>query len=270
MFELPSFRAYLSKKGDFVMEEPVTAVQPPQEPMSFLDKAAGVFYEPSKVFGSLKSSGVKVADWLVPVLLLAIIVGVAVYVRFSSPDLRFQAAQQQEQRFDKMVAEGKMTSEQAEQAKTLMENGSTSFMGIGIFMGVVVIVVIFFVASAVWLLVGKFALKGAMDYSLAMGVTGLATWILIVGAIIGILMTVLLSHLDAGLNLGMLTQSNAGKTYSLLRSVDLFGLWNLFAISVGLGSLSGKKGAMPAVWVFGVWIVILLLSVFALGGMFGG
>jgi hypothetical protein len=235
-----------------------------------MDKAAGVFYEPSKVFASFKTSPVKVADWLVPVLLLAVVIGVSTYVRFSSPDLRFQMAEQQEQRFDKMVAQGKMTADQAAQARERMESGSSAFMAIGIFGAVVATFIIFFVAAGIWVLIGKIFLKGNVNYSQMMGVAGLSSWISIVGVILSIVITVLLSRLDGGLHLGMFTQMSSDKTYSLLRNADLFTIWNLGVTSIGIGALSGKKGFLPAAYVFGIWIVIVLISVFALGGMYGG
>jgi len=253
-----------------VSEQSSSGQQGEQEKLTFLDKAAGVFYEPSRVFASFRTSPVKVADWLVPVLLLAILIGISTYVRFSSPDLRFQMAQQQEQRFDKMVAQGKMTAEQAEQAKERMENGSSTFMSIGIFGAVVATLIIFFAAAGVWVLVGKIILKGNVDYSQMMGVAGLSSWISIVGVILSIVITVLLSRLDGGLHLGMFTQMSSDKTYSLLRSVDLFTIWNLSATSIGIGALSGRKGLLPAAYVFGIWILIVLIGVFALGGMYGG
>jgi Yip1 domain len=256
-------------------EQPATSEQnpsgQPEGQLSFMDKAAGVFYEPSKVFASFKTSPVKVADWLIPLALLAILIGAATYERFSSPDLRFQMAQQQEQRFDKMVADGKMTADQAQQAKERMESGSSSFMGIGIFGAVVATFVIFFVAAAVWLIVGKVILKGDVNYSQMMGVAGLSSWISIVGAILSIVLMVFLSRLDAGLNLGMFMQMDASsKTYSLMRSADLFTFWNLAATSIGVGTLAGKKGFMPVLYVFGIWIVLMLITIFVLGGMFGG
>lgn len=257
-------------------EQPVASEQNPSgEPagvdqLSFMDKVAGVFYEPSRVFGSFKTTPVKVGDWLTPVLLLAVIVGVTVYVTFSSPDLRFQVAQQQEQRIDKMVSEGKMPADQAEQAKERMESGSSAFMSIGIFSGVVAIFIIFFAAAAVWLLIGKVILKGDVNYSQMMGVAGLSSWISLVGVVFSIVIMILLSRLDGGLHLGMLMQMSTDKSYALLRSANLFTIWNLAATSIGIGTLAGKKGVMPAVWVFAIWIVLVLVSVFLLGGMFGG
>jgi hypothetical protein len=242
-----------------------------QEHLSFLDRAAGVFYEPSKVFESLKASGVKIGDWLIPVAILALLVGISTYVRFSSPDLRFQVAQQQMQRIDKMVAEGKMTAEAAEQAKESMQSGSAPFMWFGIFGAFIGTFVIFFAAATVWWIIAKAALKGSVDYIQMMGVAGISTWISIVGAILSIFLTVLLSRLDGGLHLGMLVKMNtSNKTYSLLRSADLFNVWNLAVTSIGIGTLSGKKGPLPFVWVFGIWIVFVLLGVFLVGGMYGG
>ncbi len=257
------------------MEEPVASQQPPsaatggQEELTFMDKAAGVFYEPSRVFNSLKTSGVKSSDWLIPVLLLAIFSSISLYVRFSSPDLRFQMVQMREQAIDKMVNEGKITSDQAQQQKTNLESGSAAVMGIGIFGAFVAAFVIFFIISGIWFLVGKFGLKADMNYTHAMGIVGLSEWIMVVGVIVGTVLSVALSRLDGGLQLGLLTQMNMqSKAYLLLSKIDLFTIWSLAVIAIGLGAMSGKKGFQSAVWVFGIWIVWELISVFALGTMF--
>jgi len=170
-----------------------------------------------------------------------------------------------------MVAQGKMTADQAEQAKERMENGSSSFMVFGIFGAVVGTLVVFFIAAAVWLAIGKVILKGNVNYSQMMGVAGLAGWISVVGVILSIVLTVLLSRLDGGMHLGMLMpMDTTSKSYSLLRSADLFSIWNLAVTSIGVGTLSGKKGFLPAAYVFGVWILLVLVMVFAFGGMYGG
>jgi len=253
-------------------EQPTTSEQmstDQPEGLSFMDKAAGVFYEPSKIFGSFKTSPVKVTDWLVPLLLLAFVVGASRYVTSTSPDLRFQMAQQMEPRFDKMVAEGKMTAEAAEQAKESMENGSATATFFGVFGAIIVTVIIFFIAAGVWLIIGKNILKGNLNYSQMMGVAGLCSWIMIVGTILSIVITVVLSRLDGGLHLAMFVPLSFSKTYSLLRSADLFSIWNLAVTSIGIGTLAGKKGFLPAIYVFGVWIVLTLIVVFVIGSLFG-
>jgi len=253
------------------MEQSATVEQPPVEQLSFIDKVAGVFYEPSNVFESFKTSPVKAVDWLVPVLLLAIIVGIATYVKSSMPAVRYQVAQQVEQRLDKMVAQGKMTADQAERAKKPLENASTYGTVFGTFSAVVGRIIIFFAAAAVWLLIGKSILKGNVSYTQMMCVAGISSWIMIVGTVVAVVLMVLLSRPDAGLHLGMLTRMNASsKTYMLLRNADLFTVWNLAATSIGIGTLSGKKGALPFLWVFGIWVALTLIIAFITGRILGG
>ena len=250
-------------------EQPVNIEQPPEETMSFTDKAAGIFYEPTNVFESIKKSGVKAADWFVPVLLLAVLASVSIYVRFSTPELKYQSMQIAEQSIDKMVANGKMTSDQAQLAKQRIESGSTGFEWIGVAGALVATFIFFFILSAVWFLGGKFALKSEITYSQTMGIVGLSNWIGIVGMIIGIALSVVLARLDGGLNLGMLTSMNAqSKSYLLMARVDLFTLWTLFAVSVGLATFAGKKVIQSAAWVYGIWIVFTLASVFLFTGRF--
>ena len=142
-------------------------------------------------------------------------------------------------------------------------------MVIGTFGAVVGDLAVFFVAAGIWLLVGKI-LKGNVNYKQMMGVAGLASWIAIVGVVLSIAITVAFSRLDGGLHLGMLIPMAWSKTYSLLRSADLFTVWNLSATSIGIGTLSGKKGFMPAAWVFGMWIIFALISMFVFGRVYGG
>ncbi len=252
-------------------EQPVTADQPPEEKMSFMDRAAGVFYEPSEVFRSLKNDGVKTIDWLVPLAILAILVSLATYVNFSTPDLRMQFVQMQEQRIEKSVNEGKMTADQAQQARDRMEGSSGMFMAFGILGAIVGISIMFFITAGVWLLVGKYFLKGtSMTYAQAMGIAGTSSWIMAVGTIVGIVIAVMFSRFDGGLHLGLLTQmDNENKVYVLLRNVNLFTLWNLAASANGITVFSGKKGFQSYVWVFGIWAVLVLANTFLLGGIFG-
>lgn len=251
-------------------EQPVTADQPPAEPMSFMDKAAGVFYEPTNVYDSVKKSGVGFADWFVPVLLLAIVASISVYVRFSTPELRYQSVQMMEQGIDQRVAAGKMTAEQAQRAKAALEGSGSTFQVIGIAGGFVATFIIFFIVAGVWWLIGKFALKGSITYVHAMGITGLANWIAVVGGIIGIVMSVTMARLDGGLSLGMLmTMDVTNKGYLLLASLNLFTLWSLFLVSIGLAVFTGKKLLQSGFWIYGIWVVWTLISVFLLGGRFG-
>ncbi len=254
------------------MEDPTSLEQPQVEQLSFMDKAAGVFYEPATVFESVKKAGPKFADWFMPVLVLAIITSIATYVRMTSPDLAFQFQQMQEQRIDKMVANGKMPADQAQQAKDRMSSAAGITAAIGTFSTLVGVFIFFFIAAAITLFIGKVALKAPeMTYNHAMVVAGIPSWIGVVGAIIGIVISIMFSRFDGGLHLGMLRQMNTGdKIYQLMANANLFTVWSLLASSIGLAVISGKKTGTAAMWIFGIWVVLVLIGVFILGGLFGG
>jgi len=246
--------------------------QNPQETRSFVDNAAGIFYEPSRVFEWLKTAGVRVTDWFVPVLFFALLGALSAYVRMSSPELRNQIIRQQEKAIDKMVNEGKMTSDQADQAKTVMEDrfSSGSVVGISAFTAFLFVFIVFFILSGIWYLVGRFGMKSSLTYSQAMGIVGIANWILIVGSIVGTAITVATARLDGGLHLGMLSKmSTTDKLYLAMAKVDFFTIWSLIVISIGLARFSNRKTIDAAVWVFGIWILWGILSILVLGGRFG-
>ncbi len=255
-------------------EQPVTADQPPAEPMSFTDKAAGIFYEPSRVFGAVKTSGVKFVDWFTPLALLIIVGCLASYVQLSSPDLRFQIVQQRESAIEKSLAQGKITSDQASQQRQMIENtvgqGSSSAIVFAVITIIVFFAISFFILSLVWFLVGRFALKSDFTYTQAMAVTGLSDWVVAVGLIFAIVIAVLTSRIDGGLQLGMfIPMDPQNAAYVLLSKIDLFTLWSLAIISIGLGIFSGKKGLRAGIWVFGIWVVWIFSS-FAFTKMFFG
>ncbi|MGC8653512.1 MAG: YIP1 family protein [Candidatus Kryptoniota bacterium] len=244
----------------------------PPETRSFVDNAAGIFYEPSRVFEYFKTAGIRVSDWLIPVLVFALLGALSAYIRMSSPELRSQIIQQQEEAIDKMVNEGKMTRDQADQTKTIIEDrfSTGSVIGISSVTAFVFIFIMFFILSGIWYLVGRFGLKSAITYSQAMGITGITNWILIVGSIVGTAITVALARLDGGLHLGMLSKiSTTDKLYLAMAKVDVFTIWSLIIVSIGLARFSSRKTTDAAIWVFGLWILWGILSIFVLGGRFG-
>jgi hypothetical protein len=46
--------------------------------------------------------------------------------------------------------------------------------------------------------------------------------------------------------------------------VNVFTIWYLAVLSIGLGKLANVKTGKAAIWVFGLWIVWTLLTTFVL------
>jgi hypothetical protein len=71
-------------------------------------------------------------------------------------------------------------------------------------------------------------------------------------------------HATPGLALAISNFDPDNKLHVLLSSVNVFTIWYLAVLSIGLGKLANVKTAKAAIWVFGLWIVWTLLTTFVL------
>ena len=58
----------------------------------------------------------------------------------------------------------------------------------------------------------------------------------------------------------------ANKTHLLLSSLNVMTLWYIAVVAIGLARLSSVSFAKAGSWMFGVWVLFKLGSVFLLGG----
>ena len=77
---------------------------------------SNVFVSPSEVLGEIKDSASSSILWVVPLIATFIIVVLSTITIFTNEALKSEMIEMQNKTFSKMVSEGKMTQEQAEQA----------------------------------------------------------------------------------------------------------------------------------------------------------
>src|SRR5512136_752549 len=97
---------------------------PPAEqvkPMSFSDKLVGVFASPSELYDNVRQTPPTSSNWVIPTLILVIVGVIMAYLVVSNPSLSDQmkrmASEQMEKGLQKQLAAGKITQEQANQAR---------------------------------------------------------------------------------------------------------------------------------------------------------
>ncbi len=248
-------------------EQDDSVERPAQKPISQFEKAAGTFYKPSRVFNSITTAGVKFLDWFAPLVLVLLVAGVSSYVQLNTPTLRAQIVQQREEAIEKAESKGEITTQQADEERQMIADNLTSASAFAVVLRIMTVTVVllieFFLMSLVWFLVGRFALNSDFDYAKGLALTGMSYWITGVGLIFAIVIAVLSSRLDGGAHLGMLIPMNSKNlAYSILSRLNLFTIWSLIVISIGIGTLSGKKKLTAAFWVFGIWFVWEAVSIF--------
>lgn len=244
--------------------EPQTAA--PQAPATSLaGKLFNVIAAPGEVFKETAAVPARAANWLVPVLIYAVVGVISVCILFAQPAIQQTLHDQQVKALDKQVQQGKMTQAQEDQALQVMDR----FMGptmLAVFGSVAMVIFsfisIFWWALVLWLL-GRWFLKARFGYLKVVEVAGLASVILVLGMIVGTLLAVILGRLYGGPSLGLLVSDfdPTKRVHLLLGAANIVYFWHTAVLGVGLGKLSNGSTAKAVMVVFTYWVVAELLLI---------
>jgi len=240
--------------------------------LSHTDKLIGVFTEPIRMFSKVSQFPPKVVDWIVPLLLLIIVASLSNVVLMTNPTLKYSIIEKQleetERQLDGAVESGRMSQDQAdtqlERTREFMETKG----GLQIMISVVAILIftflLFFIISAVYLLMSKYLLKGEGTFSSSMVGYGLPYYILILQIIFVVILSLMFDRMFTSVSVAAFAEMDV-KTFSgfLLSKVDPLSIWFYAIASIGLAKMFkseniGKYFGM----VFGLWIGFSIIFFF--------
>ena len=223
-----------------------------------------VFAVPGEVFEEVRASAHAAGNWLVPALLGSVVGVISVVVALSQPAIQQQLREQQtqliEKRLDKMVEAGKITRQQADQQKEITEK----------FMGPMMMKISGSFAAAFWSfgrvflwglglwLLGQWLLRVDVGYLKAVEIAGLAGMIVVLGTMVKLLLQVNLSSLTSSpsLALAVKTFDPQNPWHLVLAGLNVFELWSVALLALGLARLAGVSFARAGFAVFGVWVLV--------------
>jgi len=251
-------------------EDTIQSEQPTNEmeEIAHTDKIVGVISEPSSLFSKLALLKPKATDWLLPLLVMIIVAIAATFIYMSNPEIKLEMQQQQEkamrEQFDKMVENGQMTQEQADEqlarSSDIMSNPMIAYLipSVSIF---VIMLVWFFVFTTVGFLVAKFVFKGDGGFAQAMSAMGLPLYISVLQSILLIIVGMLMGKMLTGLNPASLTGMDM-KSFPgfLLSRLDVFSIW--FYVVVGIAFAKMFKSDNVKKYIFtsvGIWLVFMFI-----------
>ena len=226
-----------------------------------------VFSSPDETFTGLAQSESKPSFWLITFVLSIVIASLFTIVMFSNEALKTQFLDSQNQAIEKQVAAGKMTAEQADQARSRMENMGGMFIAFGIIGSVVVIAIAFFGAALILWLAGKFALKSTAGYGKYLEMYGISNWIGILGAIVTLLMVLGLNTMYATPSAALAIYASfdpLNTTHKLLAALNVFSIWQASVIGIGMSKFANKSSLVGVGLALGLWIIWVLIQVFLL------
>ncbi|PLX30896.1 MAG: hypothetical protein C0600_07200 [Ignavibacteria bacterium] len=242
---------------------------PPVEPLSVTDKFIGILTEPAVTFENVRAAGQRTSDWIVPVIVVSLILGVGMFIRFSNPDMAAEMMQKQSEAVQAQVDSGDMTQEQADAASTQLESMkgvigiiSAASAAIGYFF------VFFFIALLYWLVV-RFAMQGDASYGMILSVLGLSAWINAIDQLVSLLLTFITGSMFANLSPALFTDGDiTAITPKLLMLLNPIAIWAVYVAGIGFEKTANISRTKAMIAAFGIWILFSGLSmVMGWGGM---
>jgi hypothetical protein len=245
--------------NDFASANPQEPTPPTPPPTSLGARMVNVFATPSDVFDEVKASPAQTANWLVPALLALLVGWIRSWLVLNQEAIKQQFADMQEKQYQKMIDKGRMTREQLEAQRPMMEKVGNISRQVGMFVAPPLTAFGFILWwGLITFLVGNYALGGKFSYLKAVEVSGLIGVLAILESVIKTLLMLTFGSLFAGPNLAMLLVKEfdpANLTHGLLAAVDIVALWVLVVRSIGLARLSGASLGKCVAWVFGLWLL---------------
>ena len=250
---------------------PEPPAEGPRAPaMSLVGRLANVFATPGDIFEEVGAAAPCTANWLTPALLLIAVSWVAVWVIFAQEPIRHQLTEKMEQAVEKQVEKGHMSQADADRAREV----STKYGTIGIEVSAAVGPVIAAFLSPFWAglilwLVGAKVFKGNFPYMKAVEVAGLTNMIVVLDAVVRSLLIIGLGNLSVSPSLVLLVKDvdPQSTSHALLAAVNPMTFWLLAARASGLSKLSGASFAKSALWIFGIWVILVGVGIGLGAGM---
>ncbi len=242
-------------------ENPTTSASQPVV-SSAMTRMSNVFIAPSELYSEVAVAPAQTSSWLLPFLISIILAVVATYAVFNNPSLRQQVYDMQEKAMQKMVAEGKVSQDRMDQQMEGMKNsGPAMFVTFGAGLQIISFCLIFFLGALLLWLAAKFVLKFSGSYSKILEIYGLASWIGILGTIVAIILMNLMNNMFASPGGGMILGDSfdpLNKGHKLLASLNIFTLWEMAVLGLGLAKASGKSTGLGMGISFALWAIFMV------------
>jgi hypothetical protein len=254
-----------------------TAETEQAESIGLSDAITGIFTEPGETFTSVKATSKK-NFWLIPILIFIVLSIVSRYLAMNDEELYSEVKTKQteavKKRLDDAVKEGKMSKEQADERMGQMEKGfnkSSPIFILSITLGPAIFIFVFLFLKGLILFGALKIFKGAITYMQVITVLGLASIIDSIQTIIDTVLAIITGRLMA--NIGPILifskDSLSKELNTLVGHFDVFNIWYLILVGIGLAAFSGLKNKQTIPVVFALWLIWVCLTSFLNLGFFG-
>ncbi|MEX2116093.1 MAG: YIP1 family protein [Bacteroidota bacterium] len=224
---------------------------------------ANVFASPTEAFQGLNNAPPKAMNWVLPMILMAALGVLFVYLIFTNEVIKAQIFDMQAQQFDKAVQDGSMTQQQADQIRDQMgQTGIGLFMVFGSLPILIFTAAYFFVGALFLWLSAKILWKSPVKYGKFLEVYGIATWIGVLGTVITMGTVLGMNSMFATPSLGLLfadSYNPLDTMHKFASAINIFSIWQALVTGIGISVLAGKptgNGIVIALVLWAIWVGI--------------
>lgn len=231
--------------------------------MSILSNVINTYTAPDKVFKAVKDFNFKKA--LIPLLILAVVGVISFWI---IQDLATEAGY--DAAIERIESSSRIADDQKEEIIAKMDErmSGPNYMGwIFSFLGNPIAV---FFMALVALIVGNTFMGGSAKYGQLVNITAWAYMVAILEAIVKIPLMLSKWSLEVYTGLGVLGIGEKGSFInSLFAGIDIFAIWRIVLIAIGMGIIYNKKTKPYIVAMIITWFVLRLIGA-GFSSFFGG
>jgi hypothetical protein len=221
--------------------------------MSILD----IYFAPSKVFNALKEK----PQWIIPLVVVLLVVAVTAVVTVSLTRETIIARQEE------MFQERGMSEEQIEQARQFT-SGPIMMISSAISAALITAVLLVVFALVVHLFIPLFG--GESSFKKVFSVICFSALVTVPAAILKIILIAITGSPYITTSLALLAPDLAKSsfTYQLLSGFDLFVIWEMVLVSMGISITNNLLRKNAYMLVFLMWFISIFIGI-GLGNIFG-
>jgi len=238
------------------MEEITTVPQVQEKSLNLFSRMLGTFFEPRKVFTSLDKKPV----WLDVLVVLLILLVITLY--FFQPLIL-------ETQKEKILKNEKLS----EEAKSMaVESFNQPFTKIMIWVGGILgFVIVFFVVALVFFFIANFILGGEGRFNRMLSIYAHASLVMLPASIVKIPLAIAKKSMSVQTSPAVFLSPEAEGTalFSFLSSFDIFTIWTIILISLGISVLYKFSLKKASIMVVIPWFIYIIIKV-VMASMFKG
>lgn len=217
-----------------------------------------IYFAPSKVFHALKER----PRWILPLVIVLFVVALTTVLTMTLAREAITARQQE------ALQERGLTEEQMEQAMQFTQGPAAAISGA---VGAVIITAVLLLIFALVLNLFVPLFGGESGFKKIFSVICFAALVMVPAAILKILMIAATRTPYVTTSLALLAPGLAKDSfaYQLLAGFDLFVIWEMVLVAMGISITNGLARKNAYILVFVIWIVSIFAGI-GLGSIFGG